>query len=214
MGTGYSISVELFFILLVFFFPFLGSYSGRYGRHRAYYLWAQNWHYRPKFFDLKGNIQRSIDRLRVLGSKDSSWCIDQIRQGAFSYFHMVQKAWSNNDLVGLERLVHPKLFPEWRQEIESFKSRGLKNKVDVIKVHALDVVDFVDDPNDESDRIFLRIHAQIVDAIVSADGRTQSSEEENFVEYWILARAKGYWRLLEIQSAEVFESEHPVLLKA
>jgi predicted lipid-binding transport protein (Tim44 family) len=136
---------------------------------------------------------------------DAAFAADSVRAGADHLFRTIQKAWSNNDIETLDKLVAPELMKEWRRRLDDFKRKSWRNVVDVIGKIQVEYVGLVNRADDEDDRCVVRIEARLQDYVLGKGGqkinRTDATSEFTTLrEYWTLGKdGADRWRLLSIE---------------
>ena len=155
--------------------------------------------------------REEIERKALVAAEDdAAFAAESVRADAQALFTSIQEAWDRDDREALERMVAPDLMAEWRLRLEDFASKGWRNHVRIVESR-VEYVGMTNRPEDEEDRVVVRVSAQLEDYVVDRDGDRITHEgntgTESFLrEYWTLGKVEGHWTLLSIEQDE--EGEH------
>jgi predicted lipid-binding transport protein (Tim44 family) len=136
--------------------------------------------------------------------EDPAFAPDAVREAASELFVAVQRAWSAEDHVTLQRLVGPRLLSEWERRLADFRSKGWHNAVEVLGAPTVQYVGLARRPNGAGDHVVVRIEARLRDYVRDAAGHRvprpgRIGDTVSLREFWILVRAGTGWRLESIE---------------
>ncbi|HTI33934.1 MAG TPA: TIM44-like domain-containing protein [Miltoncostaea sp.] len=143
-------------------------------------------------------------------SDDPDFAPEVVVPQAEQLFRDIQKAWDDEDIPALERMVGPELMVEWRRRLEDFAAKGWHNRV-VVRENSAEYVGMRNLPAEEDDRVVVRVSAVCDDWVVDANGtrmhHSGNDSSETWVrEYWTLVMRDGRWTLGSIEQDR--EGEH------
>lgn len=107
-------------------------------------------------------------------------------------FHLIQEAWSRQDLTSIRPFVSDGLYERFVLQIQEQRDLGYRNVMDAVRVHAVVIQDVSSDQH--FDTVIVRITASARDFdVMLATGQPRDTVErpENFVEYWSFLRRRG-----------------------
>jgi predicted lipid-binding transport protein (Tim44 family) len=134
--------------------------------------------------------------------EDPLFDAELVERRAAALFAAVQRAWSQNDVGTLRRLVGPDLMVEWEARLADFRRKGLRNVVDVLDGPEVHYVGMQNREGDDEDRVVVLLRARLRDVAVDRHGRTIPSpdgEVANIREFWTLGKRGGDWVVVSIE---------------
>jgi predicted lipid-binding transport protein (Tim44 family) len=127
---------------------------------------------------------------------------DLVTQHAGALFVAIQRAWSQNDVDTLRRLVGDELMVEWEARLADFRRKGWRNVVDVLEGPDVRYVGVANRAGDADDRAVVRLTARLRDVVVDGNGDVIPNEEGEVArvsEYWTLSKRAGDWIVVSIE---------------
>jgi predicted lipid-binding transport protein (Tim44 family) len=135
---------------------------------------------------------------------DPAFAPDVVKSQASELFKEIQAAWDRSDRTALSRLVAPDLLNEWNRRLDDFARRGWRNRVKPKAEPAIEYVGLVHRGDAASDRVTVRIEAQLQDYVEDLYGNRikragRLSETVRIREFWTLAKRGQRWTLNSIE---------------
>ncbi len=109
--------------------------------------------------------REEIERKALVAAEDdAAFAAESVRADAQALFTSIQEAWDRDDREALARMVAPDLMAEWRLRLEDFASKGWRNHVRIV-ASEVEYVGMTNRPEDEEDRVVVRVSAQLEDYV-------------------------------------------------
>lgn len=125
-----------------------------------------------------------------------------VQERAAALFVAIQRAWSDNDVTTLRRLVGPELMVEWEHRLGDFHRKGWRNLVDVLDGPEVRYMGVTNRAEDAEDRAVVQLTARLRDVVVDRHGNVLPNEEgevSRVSEYWTLGKRAGNWAVVSIE---------------
>lgn len=125
-----------------------------------------------------------------------------VQERAAVLFVAIQRAWSDDDVQTLGRLVGPELMVEWEARLGDFRRKGWRNAVDVLDGPEVRYVGVTNRAGDAEDRAVVLLTARLRDRVVDRYGDVLPSAEGEVArvsEYWTLGKRAGDWVVVSIE---------------
>lgn len=140
--------------------------------------------------------------LKKASSADAFWDEDKMKKHASEVFHMVQEAWSTNDLSGIFHLVTNDFFVHYQHFLSRYSKMNLKNKVTDIEISSVRIVKVTDKDDNNKDSFVVYITGNLIDYLVNTktgiiiDG--DSNSKGPFEDIYVFFRRNDQWLLNQI----------------
>jgi predicted lipid-binding transport protein (Tim44 family) len=108
------------------------------------------------------------------------------------YFQKIYEAWSKNNLGTVRNLISDRLYDSFMFWISAYKSEGLSNRLENIKISNIQFVKIDTDQYYES--VTVRIYATCNDYVIDKTGNIRggsAKKPRSFSEYWTFMRRNG-----------------------
>lgn len=131
-------------------------------------------------------------RLRRFKGRHPEFEPDAFKQRVRDVYLALQAAWGRNRWDDARPYVTDPLFQQLRFWIEGYVKNGLRNQLEDVELHTVQIVKIDDDAWYES--ITVRIWGSMRDSTVDASGRVvagNADKPRRFSEYWTFLRASG-----------------------
>lgn len=148
---------------------------------------------------------RARRTMEKLAAADPTWDFADYRRTVRHIFYTVQQAWMERDQDIARDCLSRSLYDQYHTKSEWMALRHEKNILRNIRLLEAMPVDVEDDAGEQNDRMWVYIHARMVDYTV--DDRTMELKSgdrlpHGFVEYWKIIREDGRWVLDEIRQKD------------
>ena len=136
---------------------------------------------------------------------DAAFTPEAVKQSARELHRAIVEAWTGRDRAALAKLVGADLMVEWNLRLDDFDRKGWHNITERLSEPAIEYLGLVNREGSASDRVTVRIEAEIRDYTVDSSGqrllRTDDTDEvTRLPEYWTLGRHDdGSWFLVSIE---------------
>ncbi len=136
---------------------------------------------------------------------DAAFTPESVKQAAPDLHKAIVEAWTARDRSELAKLVGPDLMVEWNRRLDDFDRKGWHNVTERLSEPGVEYLGLVNREGETSDRVTVRIEAEIRDYTVYSAGkrllRTDDTDEvTRLPEYWTLGRHdNGSWFLVSIE---------------
>jgi predicted lipid-binding transport protein (Tim44 family) len=142
---------------------------------------------------------------------DPEYSPDNVRASASVLFKAVQRAWDEQDSLGLGKMVGHDLYTEWSRRLVDFERRGWRNRVQLLGEPRIEYVGLKHTGDAESDYVVVKIDARLKDYVVDRSGRRlkrtgRLGETTRIREFWTLQRNEGRWYVASIEQDK--EGQH------
>jgi len=183
----------------------VGNYVGRnYGESHGIPWWGSFMIFALAILIIIYSMKRYLKKkaskklLEKISAHDSLWDETEILKHVRKNFIEIQEAWCDKDLGKLQKLLHPKLFPEWQKKITVMDAKDLHDVMENINVGDIEIIDIKNYKDDEKDEFTVGIDVSASDETLDEDGNVVSSREPIFYEFWTFERENNEWLLREI----------------
>ena len=136
---------------------------------------------------------------------DAAFTPESVKQAARDLHKAIVEAWTARDRTALAKLVGPDLMVEWNRRLDDFDRKGWHNITERLSEPGIEYLGLVNREGETSDRVTVRIEAEIRDYTVDSAGkrllRTDDTDEvTRLPEYWTLGRHDDdTWFLVSIE---------------
>jgi predicted lipid-binding transport protein (Tim44 family) len=142
---------------------------------------------------------------------DPEYAPEAVRTSATILFKAVQRAWDEQDMLGLGKMVGRDLYTEWSRRLQDFERRGWRNRVQLLGEPTIEYVGLNHTGNAQTDHVVVRIDARLKDYVVDRSGRRlkrtgRLGETTRIREFWTLQRHDGRWYVASIEQDK--EGQH------
>ena len=142
---------------------------------------------------------------------DPQYAPDKVRASATNLFKAVQRAWDEQDMLSLGKLVGRDLYKEWTRRLQDFERRGWRNRVQLLGEPTIEYVGLHHTGDAHTDNVVVRIDARLKDYVVDRSGRRlkrtgRLGETTRIREFWTLQRNDDRWYVASIEQDK--EGQH------
>ncbi len=116
----------------------------------------------------------------------------------------LQNEWSKGDLTTVKNLLTDRLYNHLEMQLLELSGRGLRNIIDNIKIHNVDIIHIEDLP-DGNKLVVAELEVEMIDYITNSKGRVISGnpdEPKKVKEYWAIIGKALNWKLDDIRDVK------------
>jgi len=133
---------------------------------------------------------RREEALAIIRARDPGFDEAAFLQRASGAFLAIQDAWSRQDMSKARAFISDGVFERFTRQIAEYRSRGIRNRMNDVKVLETEALGFIAGPHFDS--VYVKIKASAVDEVVALDGDSVlSGGPDVFSEVWTLLRRPG-----------------------
>ncbi len=156
---------------------------------------------RSRIFSMNRKARKYLKEAK---EKDEFWDKKNLLTMVEESYFQIQEAWSNQDMIILEKYLTPELYEQWNMKLSWQQYRNEKNILTKIRLISHYIVDINDDEDDTKDYFWIAIEGKIKDKIIRDDEIVEMNNN-TFIEYWKFIRDGSNILLDEIRQEDEFE---------
>ncbi|MGE5395714.1 MAG: Tim44 domain-containing protein [Candidatus Saccharibacteria bacterium] len=149
-------------------------------------------------------VGKSKKITRMSAAQDSFWNFDQMRDHAKQVFFKMQEAWMNRDIDSVKHIITPRLYEDYKTQLETMKSIGEKNILSGIYVSNVKIIGCEDYLDNSYDSYIAHIKGDMLDYTINEQTKevikNQEKENERFTDTYHFIRKDNQWLLDHIDN--------------
>jgi len=145
-------------------------------------------------------LRKRVHAVEVAAGDSSVYGAAVVYAAGTQLFSEAQAGWNARDRDRLARISAPDLMSDWSNRMDGYDAAGQRYRAEIIKGPRLDYVALLAD----REQVRLRVRAKMRRSLETKGKRKtlpgDNGRQNNFEEYWTLARSGGEWILWSTRS--------------
>lgn len=149
-------------------------------------------------------VGKSKKITHISAAQDSFWNFEQMRDHAKNVFFDMQEAWMNRDIDSVKDLITPRLYNDYKKQLERMKSHHEKNILSGIHVSNVKIIGCEDYLDNSNDCYVAHIKGNMLDYTINERTnqiiRNEDKEDQRFTDTYHFIRKDNQWLLNHIDN--------------
>lgn len=137
------------------------------------------------------DLQARQNALSSLASRDPGFSESEFLRKARMAFIEVQKAWSDQDLSGIQRFISDGVMERFSLQVHMQKAMGVRNLMEDVQVLSAEITSIESDSHFDTLHVKFTAKAKDSDVDLETGRKLRNNYEGTFVEYWSFLRKPG-----------------------